>query len=148
MILFVNDKSEIHDVGSTKDTTLVSVYVDENNDEFPFKGMSSEAICCYKVTVEKGIIIMATPYKDSRLIGPIDDIGHKIDEITPYKATQELSCGDTEAWFADVPDGNLTVSIKDSEGNYPECSAVREDDVIKVVFEPLEYAADITITIQ
>ena len=148
MILYLNDKSEIHDVNSTEDLSLTPVYVDENNEEFPFKGMSNEGICCYKVTVNGGVITMYTPYKDSRLIGPIDDLGHKIDKITPYVATKTVSYGDTEIMFENVPQGNLTVLVKDSEGNYPVHHATRKDDVVKVEFAPLEYAADVTITIQ
>jgi hypothetical protein len=82
------------------------------------------------------------------LIGPIDDLGHKIDKITPYKATKTVSYGDTEIMFENVPQGNLTVLVKDSEGNYPVHHATRKDDVVKVEFAPLEYAADVTITIQ
>ena len=44
--------------------------------------------------------------------------------------------------------GNLTVLVKDSEGNYPIHHVTRKDDVVKVEFAPLEYAADVTITIQ
>jgi hypothetical protein len=148
MILYLNNKSEIHDVNSTEDLSLTPVYVDENNEKFPFKGMSNEGICCFMVTVSDGVITMKTPYKDSRLIGPIDDLGHKIDKITPYEETKTVSYGDTEIMFENVPQGNLTVLVKDSEGNYPVHHATRKDDVVKVEFAPLEYAADVTITIQ
>jgi hypothetical protein len=100
------------------------------------------------VTVSDGVIPMKTPYKDSRLIGPIDDLGHKIDKITPYEETKTVSDGDTEIMFENVPEGNLTVLVKGSEGNYPVHHATRKDDVVKVEFAPLEYAADVIITIQ
>jgi hypothetical protein len=148
MILYVDNENKVRAVNTTTDTSLTPLYVDENNESFPFKGMSNEGICCYKVTVNEGVITMFTPYKDSRLIGPIDDLGHKIDKIMPYEETKTVSYGDTEIMFENVPQGNLTVLVKDSEGNYPIHHATRKDDVVKVEFAPLEYAADVTITIQ
>lgn len=148
MILYLNDKSEIHDVNSTEDLSLTPVYVDENNEEFPFKGMSNEGICCYKVTVNDGVITMFTPYVDSQVVPHIDQLGKHVQTVTPYEATKTVSYGDTEIMFENVPQGNLTVLVKDSEGNYPVHHATRKDDVVKVEFAPLEYAADVTITIQ
>ena len=148
MILYLNDKSEIHDVNSTEDLSLTPVYVDENNEFFPFKGMSNEGICCYKVTVNDGVITMCTPYVDSKVVPHIDQLGKHVQTVTPYEATKTVSYGDTEIMFENVPQGNLTVLVKDSEGNYPVHHATRKDDVVKVEFAPLEYAADVTITIQ
>jgi hypothetical protein len=148
MILYLNDKSEIHDVNSTEDVSLTPVYVDENNEKFPFKGMSNEGICCYKVTVNDGVITMFTPYVDSQVVPHINQLGKHVQTVTPYEATKTVSYGDTEIMFENVPEGNLTVLVKDSEGNYPVHHATRKDDVVKVEFAPLEYAADVTITIQ
>ena len=82
MILYLNDKSEIHDVNSTEDLSLTPVYVDENNEEFSFKGWSIAKICCYKVAVNEGVITMMTPYRDSTTLDFIDKIGHDSDNKT------------------------------------------------------------------
>lgn len=69
-----------------------------------------------------------------------------ISDVTPYTETKTAYIGDNEVAF-DVPEGNLTVYIKDSEGNYPDFKVERMDDKIKVSFEPLEHVTTITISI-
>lgn len=75
MYISVNKNNEIKQVGVTTDPNLTSLYVDENNVDFPFKGWSEAKICCYKVTVSDGIITMMTPYIDSRLLDHFDQVG-------------------------------------------------------------------------
>lgn len=80
MILFVNDKQEIHDVGSTADKSLSPLYVkDEGN---PFATWSVAKICCYKVTVTDGVVTMFTPYIDSSIISHIDQLGRADDTMS------------------------------------------------------------------
>ena len=93
MILFVNSKNEIKDVGTTKDTSLTHIEVDDN--ENPFSDWTIAKICCYRIeTAEvpiypdsdeedpepigtKTVITMMTPYVDSRLIEHIDQLGRE-----------------------------------------------------------------------
>lgn len=75
MYISVNSQNEIKEVGISTDTSLTSLYVDEKNENFPFKGWSEVKICCYKVEVKDGIVTMLTPYIDSRLIDNFDQLG-------------------------------------------------------------------------
>ena len=73
MILYVNEKNEIKDVGTTTDESLIEYVV--NDEENPFAGWSIAKICCFRAKVEDGIVTMYTPYVDSRLIEHIDQLG-------------------------------------------------------------------------
>lgn len=73
MILYVNNKNEIKDVNTTSDPSLIALEV--NDETNPFEGWSIAKICCYKVEVAEGAVIMMTPYVDSRLIEHIDQLG-------------------------------------------------------------------------
>lgn len=147
MILYVDSENKIKAVDKTTDESLTSLYVDENNESFPFKGWSTARICCYRVTVENGVITMKTPYVDSKMLDSIDAVGHQVDSISPWTKTLTASKRDTEVQFDEVPDGIAIVLVKDCEGNVIENSYSRNGDMITVVFPPLEYAADIIITI-
>ena len=81
-------------------------------------------------------------YQDSDVAG----VRKGVSDVTPYTETKTAYIGDTEAIF-NVTKGNLTVYIKDSEGNYPDFKVERMDDKIKVSFEPLEHVTTITISI-
>ena len=148
MIIYVNDKWEIHDVGKTDNKSLRSVYVNENSPKFPFKNCSTAKICCYAVAVTNGEITGSWPYVDSRLIPEIDQMGHQIDSVMPWTRTIEASKGDTEVQFDNVPDGNGVIRIKDSEDNFISVIDIkRNGDLITVIFPELEYAADVVLTI-
>lgn len=73
MILYVNNKNEIKDVGVTTDESLIEYVINEDNN--PFATWSVAKICCYKVNVENGNVTMFTPYVDSRIIEHIDQLG-------------------------------------------------------------------------
>lgn len=83
-------------------------------------------------------------YTDSDING----VRQSVSEITPYTATQSASCGDTEVVFEDVPQGILSVNMVDSEGENIFPFGRREGNDVIVEFNPLEYAADVTISIQ
>ena len=72
MIVYVNENYEIKDVGTTEDETLTPLEILHNN---PFEGWSVAKICCYKVNVKDGFVIMMTPYVDSKLLDHIDQLG-------------------------------------------------------------------------
>ena len=82
MILYVDSENRVRAVNSTTDTSLTPLYVDENNEDFPFKGWSTAKICCYKVQVIDGMVTMMTPYRDSRTLEYIDGLGHDSDNKT------------------------------------------------------------------
>jgi len=77
MILYVNENNEIKDVNSTTNPSLIPLEV--NDETNPFKGWSVAKICCYKVEVAEGQVVMMTPYVDSRLIEHIDQLGKESD---------------------------------------------------------------------
>lgn len=82
MILYVDSENKIRAVDRTTDETLTPLYVNEEYDLFPFKGWSTAKICCYKVTVQDGFVTMMTPYRDSRTLDFIDEVGKDNDEKT------------------------------------------------------------------
>lgn len=149
MILYVDSESKVRAVNSTTDTSLKPLYVDENNEQFPFKGWSIAKICCYMVAVLDGVVIMMTPYVDSRLLEGIDTIGGLIDNVTPYKAKKTAYIDDTQVVFKDVPSGtydvkfNKSVLVKDI---YQEGYTDGTSTII-VSFEPLEEVTEATLTI-
>lgn len=151
MILFVNDKQEVHavNVNNTGDKTLTPVFVDETKKQvIDIASWSIARICCYKMAVSNGIIIMITPYVDSNSIPHYDQLGRQVEDITPYKAVEKASAGETEVTFVGVPEGKtLTTVVKDLEGNFIDHNTTKSEDIVKVFFDPLTYAADITLSI-
>lgn len=77
MILFVNERNEIKDVGKTDKFGLSALVVDDKDN--PFMGWSKQKICCYKVQVIHNRIIGFTPYIDTRIMEHFDDLS-KVDE--------------------------------------------------------------------
>ncbi len=77
MKVFVDSENRICDVGSTKDTSLTELNINEENN--PFKDWSVAKICCYKVSVLNGEVTGYTPYVSSGLLSVIDRIGKQID---------------------------------------------------------------------
>lgn len=73
MKIYVNDKKEIKDVGTTTDESLIEYVI--NDESNPFVNWSVAKICCYKVEVKDGYVTMFTPYVDSRIIEHIDQLG-------------------------------------------------------------------------
>ena len=70
----------------------------------------------------------------------------KIDEITPYTATQTAYYGESVKNFYDVPEGNVTVFWDNYNGDY---SVQRFDGGVNVSFETLTVAeATISIMVQ
>ena len=67
-----------------------------------------------------------------------------LNAVTPYTASKTAYYGDTEAVFYDVPDGNMSVFVKDIEGNYPNYTVSKVGSTVTVSFEPLK---DITTVI-
>ena len=78
----------------------------------------------------------------------IDNLANsKIDKITPYKETKTAYIDDTEIIFENIPQGNLSVFVVDSEGNYPNFTVDRVTDRVTVSFDPCQYITTVTISI-
>lgn len=73
MYVSVNERGEIKMVGVSTNPGLTSLFI--RDDMSPFKGWSEARICCYKVIVKDGIVMMMTPYVDSRLLDHFDQLG-------------------------------------------------------------------------
>lgn len=147
MKVFVDEENRIKDVHSTSDPTLKELDINDKNN--PFSGWSIAKICCYKVTVMDGEVTGFTPYVSSSLLSVVDNLGHKIDEVVPYKKTKKAYIRDTQIRFFDVPKGNISVFMANDKDVYPDYSVKRMGDKVVVTFsEPLIYLTDITLTIQ
>lgn len=137
MKIYVNDKGEIHEANTCSDPSLIELEVTDGT----FDGWSEAKICCYKVSVLYGKVIMMTPYVDSRLIEHIDQLGKQTEAITPKQYTKTAYIEDTEVVFTGVPSGNMTVYC-----TVPH-TIEREGDRVTVKFEPLEEVIKVTISI-
>lgn len=149
MKVYVDSENKIRAVGTTTDTSLTSLYVDESAESFPFEGWSVAKICCYKVNVSEGIVTMLTPYVDSRLLETIDAMGHRIEGAMPYKVTKKAYIDDTEIVFKDVPNGTYNVSFNKS---VYATKVLKEDftdgtSTVTINFAPLEEVTEVTLTI-
>ena len=106
MIVYVNENYEIKDVGSTEDETLTPLEILDSQN--PFEGWSVAKICCYKVNVKEGIVIMMTPYVDSRLIDHIDQLGKQGETNAADITDAQEAIGDTydqvDTNIADITD--------------------------------------------
>lgn len=120
MYVSVNKKNEIKKVGVTTDPNLTSLYIDD--DENPFEGWSEAKICCYKVIVKDGIVMMMTPYIDSRLLEHFDQVG----------TATEVNKND----ISDNRDG-LMETFEASMVNTDDISALREglEEVYEMLLE-------------
>lgn len=145
MILYVDSENKVRAVNSTTDDTLTPLYVDENNDSFPFKGWSVSKICCYKVEVVDGVVTMYTPYVDSRCLEFVDQMGHQIDDVTPYKETKTAYYNESEKTFYGVPNGNIEVFFDNYNGQYTVNKIV---DRVTVSFDKLTQQTNITISVR
>lgn len=80
MIVFVDNENRIKAVNTTSDSSLTALEI--NDDANPFNGWSTAKICCYKVAVLNGFVIMMTPYIDSRSIEAFNTTGKQVDANT------------------------------------------------------------------
>jgi len=81
MIIYVNNRGEIKDVGSTKQLGLTAIIIPE--EENPFEGWSVARILCYRVFRDRdGNIGGYTPYIDSRIVEQLDKMGVVTEENT------------------------------------------------------------------
>ena len=137
MLIFVNDRGEIHDVNTTTDPKLIPIEVTDGS----LDDMSEALICCYKVTVVDGVVTMRTPYVPSIVLESIDRLGQQVEAVTPWSETKTAYIDDTECVFTNVPNGNVSAYI-----GVPH-TVEREGDRVIVRFEPLEEVMDVTINI-
>ena len=77
MVIYVNESGEIKDVSTTNDQNLIPLEI-LDDDENPFTNWSVAKICCHKVKVNNGHVVMLTPYVDSRIIDHIDQLANSI----------------------------------------------------------------------
>lgn len=137
MLIFVNERGEIHDVNTTTDPKLTPIEVTDGS----LDDMSEALICCYRVKVEDGVVVMRTPYVPSTVLESIDRLGKQTEAITPKQYTKTAYIDDTECIFTEVLTGNMTVYC-----SVPH-TVERDDDRVTVKFEPLEEVTEVTISI-
>ena len=137
MLIFVNERGEIHDVNTTTDPKLTPIEVTDGS----LDDMSEALICCYRVKVEDGVVVMRTPCVSSTVLESIDRLGKQTEAITPKQYTKTAYIEDTEVVFKDVPSGNMTVYC-----TVPH-TVERDGDRVAVRFEPLEEVIEVTISI-
>ena len=74
MTVYTDEQGRIKAVGSTEDETLIPVEIIDDDDN-PFKGWSVPRICCYRIRVVDGHVVMMTPYINSILLDVYDQFG-------------------------------------------------------------------------
>ncbi len=143
MTVYVNDRNEIHDVGSTTDPKLTPIEVTDGS----LDDMSEALICCYRVKVEDGVVVMRTPYVPSTVLESIDRLGKQTEAITPWTASKTAYIDDTSVTFTDAPQGNVSVYMTDKDGQNVPCTFERVYNGIKVSFEKRTSLAEVNISI-
>lgn len=111
MYVSVNNQNEIKLVGISADPSLTSLFI--NDDMSPFKGWSEAKICCYKVIVKDGIVMMMTPYVDSRLLDHFDQLGlHSEENAEGLTDTQMALTENYEGFleYSEVTDEAIEIS--------------------------------------
>lgn len=139
MLIFINERGEIHDVNTTTDPKLTPIEVTDGS----LDDMSEALICCYKVTVVDGVVTMRTPYVPSTVLESIDRLGKQVEAVTPWSETKTAYIDDTEIIFTNVPQGNMSVYV----GGVNHTLFERDGDRVTVRFEPLEEVTEVTISI-
>lgn len=81
------------------------------------------------------------------VVSKVDETKNNVNAITPYVESKIAFIGDTEVLFDNVKNGNLSVSVRDSDGNYIDYKVESILEGIRVVFKPLETIATITISV-
>lgn len=113
MKIFVNDKNEIKDVGVTQDKTLTALNILDDGHN-PFSGWTKAKICCYRVEVKNGRVVLMTPYVDKHIIEHIDSLGEQSDENQEsINLTQDALCEstvETEKRLSDIEDAICALS--------------------------------------
>lgn len=99
--------------------------------------------------IEQFVFALSEKIDRNKFYNDADTAGARqsISDITPYTATQTAYIEDTEIIFEGVREGNLSVYVKDSEGNYPDYTVERAGNRVTVRFEPLENETTVTISI-
>ena len=139
MTIYINDRNEIHDVGSTTDPKLTPIEVTDGS----LDDMSEALICCYRVNVVDGVVTMRTPYVPSTVLESIDRLGRQTEAITPWTASKTAYIDDTSVSFENVPNGNTSVYV----GGLNHIFFERDGDRVIVRFEPLEEMQTVTINV-
>lgn len=100
MVVFVNSRGEIKDVGSTNQVDLVGVVL--RDEENPFKDWPIAKICCYRIETSDGYVTMMTPYVDTRIIEHIDQLGKQVDNNTSGIQTNSEDIVTTQEGLAET----------------------------------------------
>lgn len=79
MKVYVDETGRIWSVDKPVDG-LTELFI--NDDENPFAKWSTYLICCYKVQVVDGHVVMMTPAVDSRLLETFEIFGRETDDNT------------------------------------------------------------------
>lgn len=87
------------------------------------------------------------PSAIDRLNSRINSTNARVSQITPYISEKTAYIGDTEVEFPKAKDGIITVTVIDEDGQQIPCEMQIAEN-IKVVFEPLEKVATVSISIQ
>jgi len=111
MTLYVNKKGEVKDVGTTTDKTLTALAInDEGN---PFADWPVALICCYRVRVEEGQVVMYTPRVDTRIIEHIAKLGKADTALSGSVTDAEVAIAETYEQGAATADAvtNLELAL-------------------------------------
>lgn len=143
MVIFINNKREIKDVGTTTDTSLTPITVDDDL----FYNWTVAKICCYAVYLTSDNQVCGFyPYVDSRLIEHIDQLGKQVEAVTPYMDSQRAYIGDSLVIFENVKGTHVTAYCETDNGLSVPTIVERAGNTVKVFFETLEEVATVTIS--
>ena len=121
MTVYTDEEGRIKAVGSTKDETLIPVEIIDDEDN-PFNGWSVSRICCYRVRVADGRVVMMTPYKNSILLDVYDEFGSNDIQMTEdiISAEQEITEQDLSLLEAEQEITDLDLRLMELENAQEE----------------------------
>lgn len=112
MILYINERGEIKDVGSTEQVGLTALIIPEEDN--PFKGWSVARIVCYKVILDRdGDLCGYTPYIDSRIV----------EQLSHLDTDKQLQIDDANSDISDTREGLIETfdTTTTNSGDISDC---------------------------
>ena len=79
MKVYVDSQNCIHDVGSTENSSLRELIINDANN--PFEGWTAAKICCYRVEVANEVVVSCSPYIPSSIVELIDRLAKENAEL-------------------------------------------------------------------
>lgn len=139
--------------GNVPDTDKGFKYYDDNGVEVLDLSAYVYLYRSNEYTMEQDNIVLPSGNQLPLPPNPIDQrlaaLSRRISDVTPYVASKMVGIQDTSCIFTGVyKGGTITANVQADNGEYLPCTVERADSRIRVLFDPLETVATVTVQIQ